>query len=216
MGIAACRVETDAPELPLLDGSAAGWVDAITRAGVVHLPTQHDASPWGAVLRKPLYVEEPGSWLVAIPTDTPRLTVGIDFPSHAPIGRQWATWTPADGSIVSCDRDHCDTANDFAVQVAPARTFTTHDQIEGLRAAGLIKGGSLDNALVCNAVHWLNGPLRFTNEPARHKLLDLLGDLALLGKLPHAHVVAFRASHRLHVRLAQAIERQDDLEIEAS
>lgn len=60
---------------------------------------------------------------------------------------------------------------------------------------------------MCDASRWLNGPLRFANEPARHKLLDLLGDLALLGGgLPRAHVVAFRASHRLHVRLAQAIE----------
>ena len=107
--------------------------------------------------------------------------------------------------------DGCCAAAAFAAEVAPARTFTTQEQIEPMREAGLIQGGSLDNALVCDRVRWLNGPLRFDNEPARHKLLDLLGDLALLGALPKAHVVAFRASHRLHVRLAQAIERQQAL-----
>jgi UDP-3-O-[3-hydroxymyristoyl] N-acetylglucosamine deacetylase len=94
---------------------------------------------------------------------------------------------------------------DFSHTLAPARTFGLAHQIDYLRSQGLIKGGSLDNALVCGPEGWLNPPLRFDNEPVRHKLLDLVGDLSLLGVLPQAHVVAYRASHRLHIGLAQEI-----------
>jgi UDP-3-O-[3-hydroxymyristoyl] N-acetylglucosamine deacetylase len=73
--------------------------------------------------------------------------------------------------------------------------------VEQLRAAGLIRGGALDNALVCDGDAWLNPPLRYPDEPVRHKLLDLLGDLALAG-LPQAQVFAFRGSHGLHTALA--------------
>jgi UDP-3-O-[3-hydroxymyristoyl] N-acetylglucosamine deacetylase len=81
--------------------------------------------------------------------------------------------------------------------------------VEQLRQAGLIQGGSLENALVCDGETWLNPPLRFANEPARHKLLDLLGDLSLLGAIPPAHYLAYKASHRLHIQLARRLlERQ--------
>lgn len=198
--VESCRVEVDAAELPVLDGSAAPWVSAIQRAGLKPL---HEASS-PVVVREPLWVEESGSWVAAVPAPSPRLTVGIEF-EHAPIGRQWASWTPEPATREQ--RGEGDGAASFVSEVAPARTFALHEQIPALREAGLIRGGSLDNALVCDTVRWLNGPLRFANEPARHKLLDLLGDLALLGgRLPQAHIVAFRASHKLHVRLAAAIE----------
>ena len=74
-----------------------------------------------------------------------------------------------------------------------------------MREAGLIKGGTLDNALVCSKTGWLNPPLRFTNEPVRHKMLDLIGDLSLLGGFPQAHYLAYKASHKLHIQLAQKI-----------
>jgi UDP-3-O-[3-hydroxymyristoyl] N-acetylglucosamine deacetylase len=77
--------------------------------------------------------------------------------------------------------------------------------VEQLRAAGLIQGGALDNALVCDGERWLNPPLRFADEPVRHKILDLLGDLALVG-LPRAQVFAYRGSHRLHTDLASALD----------
>ncbi len=76
--------------------------------------------------------------------------------------------------------------------------------MEALLAAGLIRGGALDNALVCDGETWMNPPLRFADEPVRHKLLDLLGDLALVG-LPQAQVFAYRGSHGLHTALAAAI-----------
>ena len=97
--------------------------------------------------------------------------------------------------------------DNFAEAIAPARTFGFAEQIEQLQQAGLIKGGSLDNALVCSQDGWLNPPLRFTNEPARHKLLDLVGDMSLLGKLPQAHFVAYKASHKLHIQLARQLAK---------
>ncbi len=93
----------------------------------------------------------------------------------------------------------------FGEAIAPARTFGLAHQIEHLRTAGLIKGGSLDNALVCGEDGWINPPLRFPNEPVRHKLLDLIGDLSLVPQLPIAHYFAYKASHRLHTQLAQQI-----------
>jgi UDP-3-O-[3-hydroxymyristoyl] N-acetylglucosamine deacetylase len=81
-------------------------------------------------------------------------------------------------------------------------------QIDQLQAAGLIKGGSLDNALVCGPDGWINPPLRFPNEPVRHKLLDLVGDLSLVGTLPIGHYLAYKASHHLHTQLAQQLVAQ--------
>jgi UDP-3-O-[3-hydroxymyristoyl] N-acetylglucosamine deacetylase len=94
----------------------------------------------------------------------------------------------------------------FATEIAPARTFGLAHQIEALRDRGLIKGGSLENALVCGAEGWLNPPLRFLNEPVRHKLLDLIGDLSLLGTIPVAHFLAYKASHQLHTQLARSLD----------
>jgi UDP-3-O-[3-hydroxymyristoyl] N-acetylglucosamine deacetylase len=130
---------------------------------------------------------------MAMPTTELCFTYGIDFP-YGPIGQQWHSWYP--------DRES------FAQTIAPARTFGFADQIEQLRQAGLIQGGSLDNALVCDREQWLNPPLRFPNEPVRHKLLDLVGDLSLLGALPRAHYVAYKASHKLHLNFAQKLYHQ--------
>ena len=222
--VSACRVEVDAPELPVLDGSAAQWVHAIDAAGVSRLAASSAGAANGndvISLAAPVRVQEGESWAVAFPSSSLRYSVGIDFASHAPIGRQWASWAPkpdspsgpgkldAAGAAVAATRGG---VGSFEVEVAPARTFALQEQLSALHAAGLIKGGSLENALVCDAERWLNGPLRFVNEPARHKLLDLIGDLALLGScLPRAHIVAYRPSHRLNIRLAQAILKTSQL-----
>jgi UDP-3-O-[3-hydroxymyristoyl] N-acetylglucosamine deacetylase len=79
--------------------------------------------------------------------------------------------------------------------------------VEQLARAGLIQGGSLDNAIVCGKSGWLNPPLRYANEPVRHKILDLVGDLSLLGFLPQAHYLAYKAGHHLHVQLVQEISK---------
>ena len=187
LGIDNVRIEIDGPEVPLLDGSAQDWVSAITA-----VPRQAQAvpRPMPEVLTEPISVQHEDAFVTAMPTAELRFSYGIDF-DVAPIGNQWHSWSPG--------------AAPFAEAIAPARTFGLAHQIEYLRSQGLIKGGSLDNALVCSADGWVNPPLRFDNEPARHKLLDLVGDLSLLGVIPQMHVLAYKASHRLHVELAQKL-----------
>mgnify|MGYP006296231723 CR=1 FL=1 len=191
LGIDNARLEVDGPEIPLLDGSARAWVEAITAADWV----AQGADRPQVELPQPFTVHDGDAFVAAFPAQDCRLTYGIDFDVEA-IGNQWFSWSPG------VDPEG---AQGFAAAVAPARTFGLAHQIDSLRAQGLIRGGSLDNALVCGQEGWLNPPLRFDNEPVRHKMLDLIGDLSLLGPLPRAHVVAYKASHRLHLDLARRV-----------
>jgi UDP-3-O-[3-hydroxymyristoyl] N-acetylglucosamine deacetylase len=172
--------------VPLLDGSAQDWVNAIAQSGIV---TQTDDRP-SYSLTEPVWVRHEDAFVAALPAAALRFSYGIDFELEA-IGQQWQTWLPHKES--------------YAEAIAPARTFGLADEIDHLRSLGLIKGGSLENALVCGAQGWLNPPLRFSNEPVRHKLLDLIGDLSLLGSFPVAHILAYKASHQLHTQLAQRL-----------
>lgn len=184
-GIDDARIEIDQPEVPLLDGSAVDWCQAIAQVGTI----ADDSPPYSGSITpsEPIWIREQDSFIAALPASETRLTYGIDFPYQA-IGNQWHSWQADSES--------------FTQEIAPARTFGFAEQIEQLRQAGLIQGGNLSNALVCSDQGWLNPPLRFTNEPARHKLLDLVGDLSLLGQLPTAHIIAYKASHKLHTQLA--------------
>jgi UDP-3-O-[3-hydroxymyristoyl] N-acetylglucosamine deacetylase len=188
LGIEDARIEVDAAELPLLDGSAVVWTESISRSPLE--PTASQIATSG-VLTTPVWIQQDDIFVAAVPSPVLRFTYGIDF-DVAPIGNQWHSWQPG--------------KDDFIAEIAPARTFGLAHQIDKLRAAGLIKGGSLDNALVCDDRQWLNPPLRFPNEPARHKLLDLIGDLSLLGKIPQAHFIAYKASHQLHIQLARRLQ----------
>jgi UDP-3-O-[3-hydroxymyristoyl] N-acetylglucosamine deacetylase len=184
-GVADATIEVDGPEIPLLDGSALMWVAALAKNGWQQQTLQ---GTWE--LTEPIVVRQGDAFVSAIPSQTLHFTYGIDF-DLAPIGNQWYSWHPERES--------------FREAIAPARTFGFANQIEQLRQAGLIKGGSLDNALVCDVDRWINPPLRFPNEPVRHKLLDLIGDLSLVGSWPKAHFLAYKASHHLHVRLAKRL-----------
>ncbi|GET38812.1 UDP-3-O-acyl-N-acetylglucosamine deacetylase [Microseira wollei] len=201
MGVDNARIEIDGEELPLLDGSARMWCEAIAAAKLaeeqvgggafesIFSPAPlHTCSP--APLQQPIWVHQGDAFVAAIPSPELRFSYGIDFDLPA-IGNQWYSWSP------SCES--------FSEAIAPARTFGLLHQIDELRAKGLIKGGSLDNALVCGADGWINPPLRFANEPVRHKILDLVGDLSLLGSFPVAHFLAYKASHNLHIQLARRI-----------
>ncbi len=185
-GIDNARIEIDGPEVPLLDGSAQVWGSAIVQAGILAqaLPLPQP------ILRTAIWLHQGDQFVAAIPAPTLKFSYGIEF-DLAAIGTQWHSWDPATA--------------DFATEIAPARTFGLAHQIEQLQQAGLIKGGSLENALVCGPEGWLNPPLRFSNEPVRHKLLDLVGDLSLVGRLPIGHYLAYKASHSLHTQLAQQL-----------
>ena len=185
VGISSALLLVDGPEIPLMDGSAQPWVEAIAEAGLKPLGARSSQH----ALQAPITLQHGQSFATALPSDCLRLGAAIEFPQAA-IGRQ----------LYSLEL----TPQAFVEQIAPARTFGFKQQVEQLLAAGLIKGGALDNALVCDGEGWVNPPLRFADEPVRHKLLDLLGDLALAG-LPQAQVFAFRGSHGLHTALAAAL-----------
>jgi UDP-3-O-[3-hydroxymyristoyl] N-acetylglucosamine deacetylase len=184
LGVQDARIEIDGLEVPLLDGSAKLWVEAIQNAGLA------EKMSIGEPVTTAIWIHQGDQFVAAVPSPELRFTYGIDF-DLKPIGNQWFSWQPNQES--------------FADAVAPARTFGLAHQIEQLRQAGLIKGGSLENALVCDQDRWINPPLRFADEPVRHKMLDLIGDLSLLGTLPRAHFIAYKASHDLHTKLAQQL-----------
>ena len=185
-GLSHVEISVSGGEVPLLDGSALGWVEAIAEVGLQPAATPRSAAP---TLEAPLVRHRGSSVITATPAETFSLVGIIDFPQPA-IGRQQLAIEL--------------TPQRFVEEIAPARTFGFRDQVEQLRAAGLIQGGALDNALVCDGDHWLNPPLRFEDEPVRHKLLDLIGDLALVG-FPQAQVLVYRGSHGLHTELAAAL-----------
>lgn len=135
---------------------------------------------------KPLEISEGDRHIGIYPSDDFRVECLIDFP-HPLIRQQKSVITVTRGS--------------FCRELAPARTFTFIDEIEKLRAMGLIRGGSLENAIVLTADRLMQGELRFADEFSRHKALDLIGDLALLGRPLKALVVAHKAGHALHTRL---------------
>ena len=197
MGVDNARIEIDGPEVPLLDGSAQMWVEAIAQVGLKSQSVPRVVPH----LWEPIWVYQGDAFVTALPAPETRFTYGIDFDFPA-IGNQWHSWSPVQPVAENV------TSSTFQAEIAPARTFGLAHQIDALLERGLIKGGTLDNALVCSSQGWVNPPLRFANEPVRHKILDLVGDLSLLGTFPAAHFFAYKASHDLHIQLAQLLEQR--------
>jgi UDP-3-O-[3-hydroxymyristoyl] N-acetylglucosamine deacetylase len=181
------RVEIDAGELPILDGSSRPFVDAIAEVGCVEFPVEREYM----TLVRPIIVSDREKRIAAYPSHEFRVTYAIEF-EHPLVGYQ----------ELSVRLWHED---DFRNKLSGARTFTFEQDVEQLRANGLALGGSLDNALVIGEDRILNPDLRYPDEFVRHKMLDLTGDLSLLGRPLRAHVVAYRAGHDLHGRLARKI-----------
>lgn len=185
-GIDNVYVEIDALELPILDGSAQPYMDLLDRAGVRQLRRRRR---YLKVL-KPLEISEGDRRLGIYPADEFRVRCFVDF-RHPLIGRQ--------ETEIVVGRES------FHSELASARTFCFTEDIEKLRGMGLIRGGSLENAIVLTPDGLLEGRLRFPNEFSRHKALDLIGDLALLGRPLRALVVAYKAGHALHTRLVSQL-----------
>jgi UDP-3-O-[3-hydroxymyristoyl] N-acetylglucosamine deacetylase len=182
MGITHCNIILDGPEVPILDGSAADWCALIEKAGTQSLEGVRPV--WK--MKKPLRVENQSAMMLALPYSGFRLTVAADFD---------VAYLPQ--QLVDFEMSSVD----FYKEIAPARTFTMEQWIDPLRAQGLIRGGSTENALILGKQE-TSSPLRFPEELARHKALDALGDLALLtsgeGALWQAHFILIRAGHGLH------------------
>src|SRR5580692_6374588 len=186
MGVDNALVEIDNLEVPILDGSGQPFVRLILQAGIRQLRAKRK---YLSILR-PITVEDRGKRISIIPADSFRLTCDTDYP--APVGRQ------------SLELEV--TPERYASEIAFARTFGWENDLDQMRNMGLIRGASLENA-VCFTRNGVMNPdgLRAPDECCRHKALDLIGDLALLGRPLLGHVIAERAGHAMHTALVARI-----------
>lgn len=213
-GVDNAVIRIDGPEVPILDGSARPYVEAISRAGL----EEQESERKYITLDHEIEVkdEQSGSYIRISPSDSTSIDITVDFGSRI-LGVQKASWCP-------------DT--DYAVEIGPCRTFVFFHEIEFLASKGLVKGGDMDNAIVivenpvsdaqidavCSALGfeklaitesgYLNNlELHFPDECGRHKLLDLIGDLRLSGGWLKANVTAFKPGHTLNTKAAAAIRQ---------
>lgn len=185
-GIDNLWIEIDNLEVPILDGSGKPFVDLLRAAGVRELRRKRR---YLRMLR-PVVVEDGKKRISIVPDNAFRLTCDIDFP--APIGKQ------------SIEMEV--TAESYARELSPARTFGFEHELAQLREMGLIRGASLENAMCFTKQGVLNPEgMRFPDECCRHKALDLIGDLALIGRPLLGHVIAERAGHAMHTALVARI-----------
>jgi UDP-3-O-[3-hydroxymyristoyl] N-acetylglucosamine deacetylase len=191
-GIDNVALEVDNLEVPILDGSGKPFVEMLRTAGLRQLRRKRRYLR----IRRPVTVEDGRKRISIIPHDSFRLTCDIDFPR--PIGRQSIEME------VTPDR--------YAEELSPARTFGFDRELDQLREMGLIRGASLSNA-VCFTEDGVLNPegLRFADECCRHKALDLIGDLALIGRPLLGHVIAERAGHAMHTALVARIMSDSSL-----
>jgi UDP-3-O-[3-hydroxymyristoyl] N-acetylglucosamine deacetylase len=190
LGIDNAIVEVDGPEIPIMDGSAKPFVDLLMQADSSSLPWPRTY----LVVHKTIEVSNGDGWMRVVPGQ-PRIMYAINFP-HPLIRRQRYS--------VPLDSDH------FRREIAPARTFGFLKEVQYLQSQGLARGGSLDNALVLDDSNVLNpGGLRFPEEFVRHKILDALGDLALLGLPILGRLEVSRGSHDLHQQFIQQLIHQE-------
>lgn len=188
-GIDNAYVEVDNLEVPIMDGSAEAFAEMIERAGVVEQPLAKRA----LLVREKVSAVSGNRSITIEPADAYEIDCTIDF-AHPLIGVQHRSLTLNNGS--------------FARDIASARTFGFIEEVEALRRANLIRGGSLDNAIVLTKHGMLNETgLRFADEFVRHKILDIIGDLALLGMGLLGRVTATRSGHLLHAALMSALLR---------
>ncbi len=185
MGVDNVIVEIDNLELPILDGSALPYVEAFARVGI---RTQRRRREVMRVL-KPVEVREGNKFIGVYPGSGYSICYAIDFP--APIGQQDVCVDLA--------------AETYGTTIAPARTFGYQADEQKLRDMGLIRGAGPENAIILGAKGPMNGPLRFADEYVRHKVLDLIGDLALAGRRIEGRVVAERAGHAMHTALVSRL-----------
>ncbi|MGL4228354.1 MAG: bifunctional UDP-3-O-[3-hydroxymyristoyl] N-acetylglucosamine deacetylase/3-hydroxyacyl-ACP dehydratase [Tannerellaceae bacterium] len=209
-----CLIEVNAPEFPILDGSAKHYVEEIEKAGIVDQSVSKDYY----IVKNKIEVrdEETGSSLIILPDDKFSVNALISFDS-AVLSNQFATLNDL---------------SEFKDEIAASRTFVFVREVEALIQNNLIKGGDLDNAIVIydqkisqedldnladtmgiehkvvNELGYINNkPLVFVNEPARHKLLDIIGDIALIGKPIKGRIIATRPGHKINNQLARMIRK---------
>jgi UDP-3-O-[3-hydroxymyristoyl] N-acetylglucosamine deacetylase len=192
LGVDNAMVELDNLELPILDGSARPFMDMVMNAG---LKKQRRRRAYMRI-RRELELREGDKFIAVYPAPGYSVAYTIDFP-HPLIGRESFEVELADGQ--------------YRREIAPARTFGFIEQEKAMRNMGLIRGAKPENVIVLTRDRAVNGPLRYPDEFVRHKVLDLIGDLALLGRRIIGRVVADRAGHAMHTALVSRLLRDRSL-----
>jgi UDP-3-O-[3-hydroxymyristoyl] N-acetylglucosamine deacetylase len=192
LGVDNAIVEIDNLELPILDGSALPFVDLIQQAGI---RKQRRPRKYLKILRE-VEMRERNKFISVYPANSYSVSYSIDFP-HPLIGKETLQVELSNGSYLR--------------KIAAARTFGSREDEKAMRNMGLIRGASRENCIVLTRDGIENGPLRFPDEFVRHKVLDLVGDLALLGKPILGRIVADRAGHAMHTALVSRILRDKTL-----
>ena len=191
-GVDNCFIELDNIEIPIMDGSSEDFIELIQKAGVAE---QHTPRRFFRVLKKVEFAQD-GRTMSVEPSDKYEIECLIDFP-HPFINKQAFHFVFENGS--------------FGREIASARTFGFTQEIEMLRKANLALGGSLDNAIVLTPEGMLNeSPLRFDNEFVRHKILDIIGDFALLGMPILGKIKAAKSGHAVHASLMSKLLKAED------
>lgn len=190
LGIDNLEIHVNQVEAPVVDGSALPFVKALQQAGIVEQAKEKRLLE----IKETVSYERDGVNIVLLPYEGFKVSFLIDY-NHPVLGTQYASFEIGDAV--------------FAKEIAPARTFTFTYEVEMLQRAGLIKGGSLDNAVVVGDHGILNKePLRFSNEFVRHKIVDLIGDLFLIGVPLYAHVIAAKSGHAANVELVRLLRKK--------
>lgn len=188
-------IELDGEEVPILDGSAQVFTDALLEGGIRTLPIQKKALQ----ISKSFRLHEHDAYITVAPHPKFLVSYSIEF-DHPAIGIQELS--------LEVNRET------FSQEIAPARTFAFLKDVPDLRARDLALGGSLENALVLDDTKVINGPLRFQDEFVRHKILDLIGDLSLMERPLCGHFIAHKAGHNLHLRTVRFLLENPDFWIE--
>ncbi len=184
-GVDNAVLEMDGPEPPIADGSSVLFIDAVRDAGVVTQKAKRNYR----VIEEPLYVEDGATLSVILPCDEYRISCTVQF-GVSRLDTQYLS-LPINEET-------------FAAELCRARTFCPYEQIEGLMAAGLIRGGSLDNSVVIkDGAIICKDELRYPDELVRHKMLDIVGDLSLVGERILGHVIAVKPGHPSNIALAR-------------
>lgn len=186
LGISDAVIRIQGPELPILDGSALEFITALRREGELREGEEREVIR----LTEPVFVSDPLRAILALPDDHLSVAYTLDMP-----------YPGLKQTSVSYDA----LTREFETEIAPARTFCPLEDAERLKAAGFGLGATTQNTLVIGPEGPLQNTLRFPDECARHKVLDLIGDLALLGGDLAARIVAVRSGHELHQRLAREV-----------
>lgn len=188
LGIDNLLIEINAGEIPIMDGSAEPFIFLLQEAGI----REQNALRTYLKIRKPLQVEAEDKYIKILPADELRITYTIDF-QHDLIKTQQAEYTISESLFIK--------------KISRARTFGFFNELQQLRTMGLIKGGSFNNAIVFGDDHILNGGLRFEDELVCHKMIDIIGDLSLIGCPIIGHIIAYKAGHGLHSLLAKELAK---------